>query len=151
MSEAVFQHVFLGADHAGFVLKQAIVAHLQQQGVAVTDLGPFTPDSVDYPDYAQKVAQAVLAQPNSAGILVCGSGVGVSIGANRFNGIRAALCFDATIAKLCREHNNANVLCLGARMTAEPLALEFVDIFMTTETDPRHQPRIEKLDTVCCV
>jgi ribose 5-phosphate isomerase B len=139
--------VAIGADHAGFVLKSALSTVLQHMGFRVLDLGTNGPDSVDYPDFADAVAKAVLDGTAQAGLLICGSGIGMSIGANRHTGVRAALCHDEETARLAREHNDANVLVLGARLTDEELAGKCVKVFFSTDFDggERHERRVGKL------
>ena len=139
--------IAIGADHAGFPLKSALLAKLQDLGFRVLDLGTNGPDSVDYPDFADAVANAVSDGRAQSGLLVCGSGIGMSIGANRHAGIRAALCHDEETARLAREHNDANVLVLGARLTDEEQAGKCVEVFFSTEFDggQRHARRVEKL------
>jgi ribose 5-phosphate isomerase B len=133
--------IFLACDHAAFDAKEAVKAHLRDR---VEDLGTHTADSVHYPDFAKKLARAVLQNPDSRGILLCGSGIGVSIVANRFEGIRAALCRDADDAKMSRLHNDANVLCLAGRKSSSGEILKMVDVFLTTEFEGgRHQTRLD--------
>jgi len=144
--------IFLGSDHGGFELKTKIEAHLSMT-YKIQDLGTYTPDSVDYPLFAQKVACAVLAHQNSVGILVCGTGIGISIAANRFNGIRAALVYDSFTAQMAKRHNNANILCLGGRTTPCETAFQLVDIWLNEPFEAgRHQNRLDLMDTKseCC-
>ena len=124
--------IIIGSDHGGFNLKQEIVAHLKKLGYQVSDLGCYSLDSCDYPVIAKAVAKKVLEE-NSRGILICGTGIGVSIAANRFNGIRASHCTDTFTARMTRMHNDSNVLCLGERITGQGLALDIVDIWLNTE------------------
>lgn len=139
--------IALGADHGGFSLKEIIKTHLISQGIEVIDKGTHSLESVDYPIYAQAVAQSVLSKEVDYGIVICGTGIGISIAANRFKGIRAGLCFNTTMAKLTREHNDANILALGARITGDVLALDIVDEFLKTKfLGGRHQTRIEKIE-----
>jgi ribose 5-phosphate isomerase B len=141
--------VALGADHAGVPLKDAVRALLQSRGVDVQDLGSNGPESVDYPDYAASVARAVAAGTADLGILVCGTGIGMAIAANKFAGIRAASVVDLESARLSREHNDANILALGARVTAPDTALQIVSTFLDTPfAGGRHQRRIEKIATL---
>ena len=129
--------IYLGCDHGGFALKQAIIAHLQKQHIAFTDCGNVKYDSEDnFPDFVKPVVKGVLSDANNRGILICGTGIGVSIAANHNRGIRAALVHDVDYARLARQHNNANVLCLGGRFIDEPLALTVVDTFLSTPADP---------------
>jgi ribose 5-phosphate isomerase B len=138
--------IIIGADHAGFELKSAIIAHLKTKGVDVVDLGTDNAKtSVDYPDYGKKVAEKVLSD-NCLGILICGSGIGMCITANRFKGIRAANVNDLYSAKMSKRHNNANIICLGSRIVATGLALEIVDTWMSEEFEGgRHQARLAKI------
>jgi RpiB/LacA/LacB family sugar-phosphate isomerase len=139
--------VALGADHGGYELKEALKLHLLKHGVHVTDFGTNSKESSDYPDYAQAVARAVAGRQNDLGILVCTSGIGMSIAANKVPGIRAALVADATSAALSRQHNNANVLCLGARNTQPADARQIVDAFLTASFEGgRHERRVGKFE-----
>jgi ribose 5-phosphate isomerase B len=139
-------HVGLGADHAGFELKNALKRVLDELGVSYDDLGTSSPESVDYPDYAQAVASGVVEGRFDRGILVCGSGIGMSIAANKVDGIRAAVVTEAESARLSRAHNDANVIALGARLTSEADAGEIVRTFLETEfMGGRHAERIEKI------
>ncbi|MFH1803499.1 MAG: ribose 5-phosphate isomerase B [Pseudomonadota bacterium] len=140
--------IAIAADHGGVDLKSSIVALLHGQGHGVLDLGTDGSASVDYPDYAYAVAHAIKSGKADYGILICGSGIGMSIAANRYPEIRAALVHDRLSAELCRQHNNANVLCLGARLLGEATALDCVKAFVTTEFEGgRHQGRIDKLSS----
>jgi ribose 5-phosphate isomerase B len=139
--------VAIAADHAGYEAKRVIVEHLARSGARVLDLGTDSDASVDYPDYARAVSRAVLGGKAALGILVCGTGIGMSIGANRHRGIRAALCHDHFTASAARRHNDANVLCVGGRTTGPAVVLEIVDTFLATAFDGgRHQRRVEALD-----
>jgi len=139
--------IALGSDHAGFELKQVIKDLLIEQGLSVEDFGTFSLDSCDYPDYARKVAEAVSKGVCARGILVCGSGVGVSIVANKVRKVRAALVNEVEAAVLSRQHNDANVLCLGARTTSSALAKEIITAWLTTQFEGgRHQRRIDKIE-----
>lgn len=139
--------VFIASDHAGFALKTALYEHLQKQGHEVFDLGPEQAISCDYPDSAFKVTDKVLENENSLGILICGTGIGMSMAANKVKGIRAALATCEFHAKATRQHNNANILCLGERVTGVGVALEIADIFLSTEFEGgRHLRRIELFD-----
>lgn len=140
--------IYLSSDHAGGALRRTIAAHLIDLGHGIEDLGPATDESVDYPDYGAKLAKAMQEDPDSRGVAVCGSGVGISIAVNRFPWMRAALVGDATAARLCREHNDANVLAFGERLTGVAVALDCVDIFMKTEFEGgRHARRVDKLES----
>ncbi len=137
--------IVLAADHGGFLLKESIKESLLQAGREVVDVGCDSSDSVDYPDFADKAVSCMLKGYCQMGILVCGSGIGMSIAANRYRQIRAANCFDIQTAKLSREHNNANVLCLGARVLDTDKALQMVTTWLETEFEGgRHQTRIDK-------
>lgn len=139
--------IAIAADHGGFDLKEEIKAHLDNLGLAYLDLGTHDTSSVDYPDYSKKVAHAILDGKATLGILICGSGVGISIGANRFKGIRAALVYNKECATLSRQHNDANVICFGSRIIDHKLALECVDLFLNTSYEGgRHDIRVHKLD-----
>lgn len=142
--------IFIASDHGGFKLKSFLV---QQLGVhhELIDLGPKDDKSVDYPDYAKILSENVLKNSGSQGILLCGSGQGMAITANKFKGIRAALCWDEVSAKLSREHNNTNVLCLGGRLIPDGLALLICEKWLTTEfAGGRHQNRVSKMDELGC-
>lgn len=136
----------IAADHGGVELKSAIINVLKERGIKVHDLGTNGTASVDYPDFAQAVAKSIIEGNVEAGILVCGSGIGMSIAANRYPQIRAALVHDRLSAQLCRQHNNANVLCLGARLLGDATALDCVDAFLSTEFEGgRHEGRVAKM------
>lgn len=138
---------FAGSDHAGLDLKQHLVARLREQGHEVEDLGTHDAASTDYPDWAARVTNAVIAAPSSFGLLVCGTGIGMSIAANRRKGIRAALCSDSFTARMTRAHNDANVLCLGSRVVGIGLAEDILAAFVGTDYERgRHARRVEKLD-----
>lgn len=138
--------VAIGADHAGVALKDKLKEELVRKGFAVLDLGTNGDSSVDYPDYAQAVSQVIAQGEAQKGVLVCGSGTGMAIAANRHPGIRAAACLDAETARLARAHNDANVLCLGARLMNEDEARKCLDAFLDTEFEGgRHVRRVEKL------
>ena len=138
--------ISIGSDHAGFELKKTIAGWLSQQGHEIIDKGTFSLDSVDYPDFAQKVAKDVSEGLSERGIVVCGSGVGVSIAANKIKGIRAANCYNEEIAALSRAHNDANVLALGARFLNAEMALKITQVWLATEFEGgRHQRRVEKI------
>ncbi|OGQ94867.1 MAG: ribose 5-phosphate isomerase B [Deltaproteobacteria bacterium RIFOXYA12_FULL_61_11] len=139
--------VFLGSDHRGFPLKRALHEHLLHKGVFCEDLGCPGTEAADYPQYAAAVARAVVATPGTRGILVCGSGLGMSIAANRWKGIRAALVHDVLSAKRSRQHNDANVLVLGGDFVAEALAIELLTTWLETPFEgARHQRRLERID-----
>lgn len=140
--------IAIACDHGGYQYKQMLMQHLNDRGIAYKDFGTFTPDSCDYPDYAKPVANAVAAGEYEKGILICGTGIGMSIAANKVKGIRAAVCADAFSAKATREHNDANILCMGARVISKAKALEITDIFLDTpfSQDERHIRRISKIE-----
>ena len=138
--------IAIGCDHGGFEHKNAIAEHLMENGYTVEDFGIYEQTSVDYPDIAEKLSKSVAAGENELGILVCGTGIGMSIAANKVKGIRAAACSDHYSARYTRLHNNANVLCLGGRVIGIGTATELADIFVKTEFEGgRHQRRIDKI------
>jgi len=138
--------IAIGSDHAGFTRKQEILEYLQSQGHEVNDLGTYSKDSMDYPDVAVEVAKQVASKEVERGILVCGSGIGVSIVANKTEGVRAANCVNEEMASLSRQHNDANVLALGERLVDTKTALSMVDIFLSTPFEGgRHQQRVDKI------
>ena len=143
-------HIALGADHGGFALKNDIAQCLRDQGHDVADYGTDSAASVDYPDYARQVAQAVAGGKHDCGILVCGTGQGMAMTANKVHGIRAAACSDTYSARMSREHNDANVLCLGGRVLGVGLALDVVEIWLRTpfSGDERHRRRVQKIADV---
>ena len=139
----------MASDHAGVQLRQSLAAVLTELGYIVHDLGPERDERVDYPDYGAALAKAMKSVPDAKGVLVCGSGIGISIAANRFPWIRAALCHDETTAKLSRQHNDANVIAFGERLIGETTAIEALKVFLTTEFEGgRHAARVEKLNTI---
>lgn len=139
--------IVAAADHGGFEMKNQIVENLRKQGFAVEDLGTNSADSVDYPDFAEKATAKVLAGQADLGILVCGTGIGISIAANRNKGIRAAILYDDYVAKVAREHNNANVLCFGGRTMSTEDVLRRIGIFLKAAYEGgRHDRRLCKLD-----
>lgn len=138
--------IALGSDHGGVHLKATIKEHLLSQGHDVKDLGTHTEESCDYPDISRVVAKDVLEGDSEVGILVCGTGIGIGIAANKVKGIRAALCHDTFSAHAAREHNNANILTMGERVIGPSLALEIVDVFLRSKFEGgRHQNRIDKI------
>ena len=138
--------IYIGADHAGFEMKEKVRDHLKQAGHDVVDVGTDSPASVDYPDYAIKVARAVRDGVAERGVLVCGSGIGMAIAANKFSGIRAAPVVDLVSARLSRQHNDVNVLALGARVTPPDAVLDIVKTFLDTPFEGgRHQRRLDKI------
>lgn len=139
--------IALGADHAGFELKEIIKATLDRRDIPYVDVGVKINERCDYPEYAGKVAQLIQQGKAGVGILCCGSGVGVSIAANRFSGIRAVVCHDIRTAMMSRKHNDANVICFGGHVVAPEYALELLDVFLGTSFDGgRHQARVAQLD-----
>jgi RpiB/LacA/LacB family sugar-phosphate isomerase len=140
-------NIALGSDHAGYRLKEAVKKHLQSQGHRVTDYGTLSEESVDYPDYGFPVARGVAAGQHQRGVLVCGSGQGMTMAANRIKGVRAALCEDAQTARITRQHNDSNVLVLSGWKTEPQLIPEILSVWLTTEFEGgRHLRRIRKLD-----
>lgn len=140
--------VAIGSDHGGYDLKEVVIEHLKDKGVEVKDMGCYDRSSCDYPVYGRAVAKAVADGSCEKGIVICTTGIGISITANKVKGIRAALCADTLTAKLTRLHNNSNVLALGAGVVGPNLALEIVDTFLNTEfsKDERHQRRIDAIE-----
>ena len=138
----------IGSDHGGFALKEAIKKHLEERGLEYKDFGTYSDASCDYPVYGRAVAKAVAAGECELGILICGTGIGISITANKVPGVRAALCSDCFSAEATRQHNNANILALGARVLGEGLALKIVDTFLDTpfSNDERHVRRISMIE-----
>ena len=140
------KRVFLASDHAGFLLKKMIIKFLKKKGINILDLGPKNENSVDYPDYAHLLAKKVSKEKSNIGILVCGSGIGMSMTANRHKNIRAALCYNVRSAKLSRKHNNANVMTIGSRLTKKNVALKSVKAFLDTKFEGgRHLRRVKKI------
>ncbi len=138
--------IALGSDHAGYEVKETVKAILEELGLEYEDFGTYSADSVDYPDFAGKVAEAVSENRFERGLLVCGSGIGMSIVANKFPGVRAAVCHNVETARLSREHNDANVLAIGARMTPANTIREMVRTFFSTEfAGGRHGGRVDKI------
>ena len=141
--------ILVAADHAGYTLKTELVTHLADLGWAPQDLGTDSPDSVDYPDYAARLSDAVAAGRAPVGVLICGAGIGMSIAANRVPGVRAANCLTEEMAALAREHNDANVLCLGSRLLQPTQAKKILWTFLETPFGGgRHQRRVEKIERV---
>ena len=138
--------IALGSDHGGFQLKETIKEWLLEKGYEIVDKGTYDEQSCDYPDYGKAVALEVVGGTADKGIIVCGTGVGISIAANKVNGIRAAVCGDTFTARMTRQHNDANILSLGQRVTGPGLALDIVEIWLATEFEGgRHQTRVEKM------
>lgn len=140
---------YVATDHAGIDLKDLTVEILRSKGHEVEDLGPFSKERVDYPDYAVKVCESVLKDGAAYGVLICGSGIGMSMSANRFRGIRAALCHDAYTASMARAHNDANVLCYGERVVGAGVAESIIDAWIAgTFEGGRHASRVEKIEAI---
>ena len=136
----------IGSDHGGYALKQEIMKHLSERGIAYRDYGTYSDESCDYPDYGEAVGRAVASGECERGIVVCGTGIGISIAANKVRGVRCALCGDCFSAQMAREHNDANVLALGARVLGAGLALKIVDTFLDSAfSGGRHERRVAKL------
>ncbi|MGE0739146.1 ribose 5-phosphate isomerase B [Sulfurimonas sp.] len=140
---------YIATDHAGLDLKDYTVALLKQKGHEIVDLGPYDKERVDYPDYAIKVCETVLADKEAQGILICGSGIGMSMAANRHHGIRAALCHDAYTATVARGHNDANVLCFGERIVGKGVAESILDAWIAGSFEGgRHEGRVAKIEAI---
>jgi ribose 5-phosphate isomerase B len=139
--------IAIGSDHAGYEMKEALINWISEQGVPVIDFGPESTESVDYPDYAHAVTASILDEESVIGILICGTGNGICMTANKWRDIRAALCWNSEIASLARQHNNANVLCLPARFISIEEAIGIVEIFLDTEFEGgRHEKRVDKIN-----
>ena len=142
--------IAIGSDHGGFKLKAEIIKHLNDRGYQVKDFGTFDEHSADYPDFGLAVAESIIKGECEKGIAICGTGIGISISVNKVPGIRAALCTDSFMAKMSREHNNANILALGERVIGVGSALEIVDAWLNTEFsgDDRHKARVNKISLI---
>ena len=144
--KSLFKKVSLSSDHAGFDLKEKIKKFLIKNKIKVVDLGPKNNKSVDYPDFAKRVARNVLSKKSNIGILVCGSGTGMAMSANKFKKIRAAVCYNKASTRLSRQHNNANIMALGARLTKKTDAIKLVNVFLNTKFEGgRHLRRVKKV------
>ena len=142
----LFKNICISSDHAGFSLKENIKNYLISKKIQIIDLGPRNDNSVDYPDFAKKVGNRVKSKKSDVGILVCGSGTGMSISANKIKGIRAAVCYNIKSTRLCRQHNNANVLCIGSRLTRKKLVNKILSVFLSTKFEGgRHNRRVKKI------
>ena len=142
----IFKTVCIASDHAGYKLKEDIKNHLIDKSISVFDLGPFNDQSVDYPDYAKRLGNRIKFKKSDVGVLVCGSGTGMAISANKIKTIRAAVCYDLKSTRLSRQHNNANIIALGSRLTKRKLSLKLVDVFLTTKFEGgRHLKRVKKI------
>ena len=141
--------IAIGSDHAGFELKRQITDYFDLNKIDYTDYGTYGPDRVDYSDYGVKVAQKVVAGEHDLGIIICGTGIGISISANKVNGARAALCTNEYMVEMARKHNNANILALGGRTTTIDFAVRMIQIFLTTEFEGgRHTTRVDKIHSL---
>jgi ribose 5-phosphate isomerase B len=139
--------IALGCDHAAYELKEAVKAKMESEGHTIIDVGTDSTESVDYPKYGHAVGKAVASGEAERGIAICGSGIGISIACNKVPGIRAALCTSVEMAEMCRRHNNANVVCMGARMISQELAFDIIDTWMTTEFEGgKHLRRINEIE-----
>jgi len=138
---------YIATDHAGFAYKEFVKEYIVSKGHEIVDLGPDSTDRVDYPDYARKCAQSVLDDAGSYGVLICGTGIGISIAANKVTGIRAALCHDAYTASMCRAHNDAQILCFGERVVGKGIIESMIDAFIETPFEGgRHAGRVSKIE-----
>jgi len=141
------KRVALSSDHGGYQLKTELAEYLRSKNYEIIDLGTNNGESVDYPEYAAKAAMSILNGESDCAIVLCGSGIGISITANKFKGIRAALCFDSYTAKMCRMHNDANMMALGGRITTIDRAKDMADLFLETDFEGgRHKRRVDKID-----
>ena len=142
----IFKTVCIASDHAGFNLKEDIKNHLVDKKISIFDMGPYNDKSVDYPDFAKKVGNRIKSKKSDVGILVCGSGTGMAISANKIKSIRAAVCYNIKSTRLSRQHNNANIITLGSRLTKKKLSLKLVDLFLSTKFEGgRHLRRVKKI------
>lgn len=141
--------IALGCDHGGYDIKNAVIGYLKEKGIEYIDFGCYSTESVDYPVYAYKVASAVASGKAELGILCCGTGIGISMAANKVKGIRAAVCSDAFCAEMTRRHNNANILCMGGRVIDSAKAVELADIFLHTDFESgRHMNRVQMITDI---
>ena len=144
--KTLFKKICIASDHAGFKLKNQILDFLIRRNVSVIDLGPYKDNSVDYPDFAKKISRRVISKKSDIGILVCGSGTGMAISANKIKGIRAAVCYNSRSTRLSRQHNNANIISMGSRLISKKDAFKFVSIFLETKFEGgRHLRRVNKI------
>jgi|TARA_B110000211_G_C13539712_1_gene318859 ribose 5-phosphate isomerase B len=142
----LFKNICIASDHAGYNIKEYIKNFLLKKKIKIIDLGPFSKNSVDYPDYAKKVSRSIKSKKNDIGILICGSGTGMAISANKTKGIRAAVCYNKSSTRLSREHNNANIIALGARLTKKKNISKLITIFLGTKFEGgRHLKRLKKI------
>ena len=143
---SIFKKICISSDHAGFKLKESIKDFLINKNISIIDLGPTNENSVDYPDYAKKVSNRIKSKRSDIGILVCGSGTGMAISANKIKGIRAAVCYNLRSTRLSRQHNDANIIAIGSRLTKKKTALQLVSIFLETKFEGgRHLKRVKKI------
>ena len=144
--KSIFKRICISSDHAGFRLKESIKNFLISKNISIIDLGPTNENSVDYPDYAKKVSNRIKSKRSDIGILVCGSGTGMAISANKTKKIRAAVCYNLKSTRLSRQHNNANIIAIGSRLTKKNTALQLVSIFLETKFEGgRHLKRVKKI------
>ena len=144
--KSIFKKICIASDHAGFNLKEDIKDYLVDRDISIIDLGPEKLESVDYPDYAKKVANRIRTKKSDVGILVCGSGTGMAISANKTKGVRAAVCYNKSSTSLSRQHNNANIIAIGSRLTKKRDAMKFLNTFLNTKFEGgRHQRRVKKI------
>ena len=142
----IFKTVCIASDHAGFNLKEDIKNHLIDKNVSIFDIGPYNDQSVDYPDFAKKLSNRIKLKKSEVGILICGSGTGMAISANKVKKIRAAVCYNIKSTRLSRQHNNANIIALGSRLTKKKLSLRLVEVFLKTKFEGgRHLKRVKKI------
>ena len=143
---SIFKKICISSDHAGFKLKESIKDFLTNKNISIIDLGPMNENSVDYPDYAKKISNRIKSKRSDVGILVCGSGTGMAISANKIKGIRAAVCYNLRSTRLSRQHNDANIIAIGSRLTKRNTALQLVSIFLGTKFEGgRHLRRVKKI------
>lgn len=140
--------VAIGSDHAGYLMKENIKKHLESKNIEVVDLGAQSEESVDYPEFGKKVGEAVTKEPYDFGVVVCGTGIGISIAANKVKGVRAALVYDTNTARLAKEHNKANVLAIGGRTTTFEDANDILDAYMDAKFEERHQRRVDIISSL---
>lgn len=140
--------IAIGSDHGGYLLKEELKKYFDEKKISYSDVGTNSEESVDYPDYANKVAKKVLSNDYNFGILICGTGIGIGIAANKVKGIRAALVYDEDTAKLAKQHNNANIITLGGRTTTPEKAISIVESYMNETFESRHQARLDKIKKI---
>lgn len=138
--------IFIASDHAGYELKEKLIQYFKDKHLDVKDLGTYSLDSVDYPDYGFKLGHEVVKKPSNFGIAICGSGIGIAMAANKVKGVRAALIYDLETASLAKKHNNANIIAMGGRKTSFTDAVAMIEVFMNETFEERHQRRIDKLN-----